>query len=370
MPLPDHVKVRRECLSFVVLGATGNLAQKKLLPSLFNLFANGHLPARTLIVCGGRPAHTAEQFNEITSKSLREFLENASAGRATHEKDTTDVKPFRHPSLAAGFDDLDLDFRASLGDEPSAAKKTILLSQKQKHSPPPLPPPTTRDIGGCAVTSRKSSFVNLVDLDQQGNTDDDASSSRAGANQSPQKTQSKLKPRFGNAAGVAKSQSAPEFLIADFLERVRYACVPTFGNVDDANDNLRDVFGLVTEHELKNADAPGKNRLYYLASTYVRLSRIPPLFYLSAGDCYPYIAIYKTDTFFYLSQCRTSCTFPPRMRFTGTGALAVRPPLKARTIQTAPYIQTAAVETQATLGHESWLRNPSEVTFKARARCM
>ena len=67
MPLPAHVKVRRECLSFVVLGATGNLAQKKLLPSLFNLYANGHLPPRTLIVCAGRPAHSDAEFIRITA---------------------------------------------------------------------------------------------------------------------------------------------------------------------------------------------------------------------------------------------------------------------------------------------------------------
>ena len=47
MPLPPHVQARRECLSFVVLGANGNLAQRKLLPSLFNLFCNNHLPPKT-----------------------------------------------------------------------------------------------------------------------------------------------------------------------------------------------------------------------------------------------------------------------------------------------------------------------------------
>jgi hypothetical protein len=41
MPLPPHIQVRHECLTFAVLGATGNLAQNKLLPSLFNLYAAG-----------------------------------------------------------------------------------------------------------------------------------------------------------------------------------------------------------------------------------------------------------------------------------------------------------------------------------------
>ena len=82
MPLPAHVRVRRECLTFVVLGATGNLAQKKLLPSLFNLYANGHLPPRTLIVCAGRPAHSDAEFNRITAAGLKQFLDGSNVAKA------------------------------------------------------------------------------------------------------------------------------------------------------------------------------------------------------------------------------------------------------------------------------------------------
>ena len=52
MPLPPKLQARHECLTLIVLGATGNLAQRKLFPSLFNLFAAGRTAltaARTLL---------------------------------------------------------------------------------------------------------------------------------------------------------------------------------------------------------------------------------------------------------------------------------------------------------------------------------
>ncbi len=49
MPLPSRLQVRHEGLSVVILGATGDLASKKLFPSLFNLHSAGFLPTRTKI---------------------------------------------------------------------------------------------------------------------------------------------------------------------------------------------------------------------------------------------------------------------------------------------------------------------------------
>ena len=70
MPLPPHIQVRHECLTFVVLGATGSLARVKLLPSLFNLYAAGHLPPRTLIIAAARTDHTDRSFGDILSRSI------------------------------------------------------------------------------------------------------------------------------------------------------------------------------------------------------------------------------------------------------------------------------------------------------------
>ena len=49
MPLPSRLQVRQEGLSVIVLGASGDLASKKLFPSLFNLHSAGFLPTRTKI---------------------------------------------------------------------------------------------------------------------------------------------------------------------------------------------------------------------------------------------------------------------------------------------------------------------------------
>ena len=264
MPLPAHVKVRRECLSFVVLGATGNLAQKKLLPSLFNLYANGHLPPRTLIVCAGRPAHSDAEFGRITAAGLKQFLDGSNVAKAARED--PNAKVTRQQSLSAGIDDLDLEFRASLGD-PGRDKFNPTPSHKEK---PPLPPPTLRDIGGCANTSARSSYANLMDLDS-GNTDDRESSSPA------KEKHSSLKPSAAVAlSGIARSQCPPEFLVHEFLERVRYACVPDCSTAEAANEHFSEIFAIVEQHERKNADAPGRNRLFYLAT--------PHELYLPAAD--------------------------------------------------------------------------------------
>ena len=75
MPLPAHIQSRRDCLTFVVLGATGNLARRKLLPALFQLYLTGHLPPRARIVGVGRTELTDEQFHEFVAAAIRQAWE-------------------------------------------------------------------------------------------------------------------------------------------------------------------------------------------------------------------------------------------------------------------------------------------------------
>ena len=186
MPLPPHVQARRECLSFVVLGATGNLAQRKLLPSLFNLHANGHRPSPNPHRVLRRPDHTDESFREITAASLVQFFNTTPKPSAS-----TSAGVPRQDSVTAGIDDLDAEFRGVLNGAPA-----------------PAPVVTSRDIGGCALTTaRSSSFVNLEHLAADGNTDDVAANP---ANAS-------ILARRAGAARAAR-QDAPEFLIRDFLD--------------------------------------------------------------------------------------------------------------------------------------------------------
>jgi hypothetical protein len=73
-------------------------------------------------------------------------------------------------------------------------------------------------------------------------------------------------------------------------------------SVDSENQVIRKRRGPATTFKFWVGAKPGLGGGCF-AGTALRVSQIPAsLFYLSAGDCCPYIAIYKTDTFFYLSQ--------------------------------------------------------------------
>jgi glucose-6-phosphate 1-dehydrogenase len=64
MPLPVELGVREEALAIVVLGANGNLATKKLMPTIYNLFAQRFLPPMTSIVGYGRKDYTTETWRD------------------------------------------------------------------------------------------------------------------------------------------------------------------------------------------------------------------------------------------------------------------------------------------------------------------
>ena len=63
--------------TIVILGATGDLAQRKLVPALFNLRCKGRLPEGLNIVGFARSSHTDDEFRELMWKGVREFGELA-----------------------------------------------------------------------------------------------------------------------------------------------------------------------------------------------------------------------------------------------------------------------------------------------------
>ena len=75
VPRPDHHVV-------VLLGATGDLARRKLLPGLFHLFVAGLLPDKFRIVGSARRALTGGQFREHARQSVTEFGASKPPGRA------------------------------------------------------------------------------------------------------------------------------------------------------------------------------------------------------------------------------------------------------------------------------------------------
>ena len=60
------------CL-FVIFGATGDLAQRKLYPALYNLLIEGRLPEDFAIVGTGRRFETREAFINMVDESVSRF---------------------------------------------------------------------------------------------------------------------------------------------------------------------------------------------------------------------------------------------------------------------------------------------------------
>jgi glucose-6-phosphate 1-dehydrogenase len=59
--------------AFVVFGALGDLTKRKLLPSLYNMRANGMLPRDLAVIGIGRQEMDDARFRDLVGKSLREF---------------------------------------------------------------------------------------------------------------------------------------------------------------------------------------------------------------------------------------------------------------------------------------------------------
>eukprot|EP01117_Protostelium_nocturnum_P002089 TRINITY_DN1272_c0_g1_i1.p1 TRINITY_DN1272_c0_g1~~TRINITY_DN1272_c0_g1_i1.p1 ORF type:complete len:524 (-),score=233.52 TRINITY_DN1272_c0_g1_i1:217-1788(-) len=71
----EHGMGDDEHLSFVVVGASGDLAKKKTFPSLFSLFGLNLLPKNWTIVGFARSKMTDQEFRESISKNFKEFKE-------------------------------------------------------------------------------------------------------------------------------------------------------------------------------------------------------------------------------------------------------------------------------------------------------
>jgi glucose-6-phosphate 1-dehydrogenase len=79
-PSPFVSRVRQpEPFTFVLFGATGDLARRKLLPALASLLHNKYLPAEFAIVGLGRRDKTDQAFRDDVRKDFAEFRKNASA---------------------------------------------------------------------------------------------------------------------------------------------------------------------------------------------------------------------------------------------------------------------------------------------------
>jgi len=67
---------RAECCTVVIFGATGDLTHRKLIPALYNLAAEGELPADTRVIGFARREKSNEQFRDELLASARKVSRN------------------------------------------------------------------------------------------------------------------------------------------------------------------------------------------------------------------------------------------------------------------------------------------------------
>ncbi|OUQ85751.1 glucose-6-phosphate dehydrogenase [Brevibacillus brevis] len=66
-----------EAMTFVLFGATGDLAKRKIFPALFTLYVDQKLPAAFSIIGVGRRAWSDDEFQESVRQSVHEFSRRA-----------------------------------------------------------------------------------------------------------------------------------------------------------------------------------------------------------------------------------------------------------------------------------------------------
>jgi glucose-6-phosphate 1-dehydrogenase len=67
--MPPHLKPV-EPFDLVIIGGTGDLARRKLLPALFHRFRDGQIPGGSRIIGGARDALTSEAYRALARRSL------------------------------------------------------------------------------------------------------------------------------------------------------------------------------------------------------------------------------------------------------------------------------------------------------------
>lgn len=58
---------------FIIFGATGDLTKRKLLPALYNLEVEGHLPDDFIILASGRRNYLLNDYLEFSKKAIEEY---------------------------------------------------------------------------------------------------------------------------------------------------------------------------------------------------------------------------------------------------------------------------------------------------------
>lgn len=116
---PEDEDWHQAALSMVVIGASGDLARKKIYPALFALYVEGHLPEYFTIWGFARSKMTNEEFREYIGTSLSCRL--ADKGNCAEKFDTFLERCFYHPGQYSNRDDF-----AALSEKMKEPEKVLL----------------------------------------------------------------------------------------------------------------------------------------------------------------------------------------------------------------------------------------------------
>ena len=68
---------------FIIFGGSGDLAQRKLYPALFNLYRKGYLKEHFAVIGTARRPWTDDHYHEIVMTALDNFDEDQATKEAT-----------------------------------------------------------------------------------------------------------------------------------------------------------------------------------------------------------------------------------------------------------------------------------------------
>ena len=96
-----------EPFDLVIFGGTGDLARRKVLPSLYRRFWTGQMPAKSRVIGVSRKSITDDMFREFAHTAIRDF---ALQGRDDEARIATFLRQLRYVSIdatgEAGWDEL------------------------------------------------------------------------------------------------------------------------------------------------------------------------------------------------------------------------------------------------------------------------
>lgn len=100
---PENENWEEAALSMVVIGASGDLAKKKIYPALFALYVEGHMPEYFTIWGFARSKMSNEEFREYIGTSLSCRL--TDKGNCAEKFDAFLERCFYHPGQYSNRDD-------------------------------------------------------------------------------------------------------------------------------------------------------------------------------------------------------------------------------------------------------------------------